>query len=118
MYISLSSSYACAIKASINKYTQYKGETHFFDYLVTSMNSVNQILENKPILFEDKYVYPNPLNNVSINFKNFHLLVSHHDIIKFDDNSINEITSKYKRRYERFINTIKITKKYIFFKIL
>lgn len=110
MFISLSSSYsgnACAIKQSIVKYTKNSNETQFFDWLVTSMKSVNQILENTPIIFESTYIYPNISNNTSIKFKNFDLLTSHHDICKFNDNSINEITEKYTRRYERLINTIK-----------
>ena len=110
MYLSLSSSYAgnaCAVRQSIINYTKTSGETQFFDWLVTSMKSVNEILENTPIIFESNYIYPNSLNTTSIKFKNFDLLISHHDIHKFDDNSINEITEKYIRRYERLINTIK-----------
>ena len=75
------------------------------------MKSVNQRLENTPIIFESNYIYPNALNTTSINFKNFDLLVSHHDIHEFNDNSINDITEKYIRRYERLINTIKNQKK-------
>lgn len=114
MYISLSSSYsgnACAVRQSITNYTKNSNETQFFDWLVTSMKSVNQVLENQPILFESNYIYPNPLNTTSINFKNFDLLTSHHDIHEFNDNSINEITEKYIRRYNRLINTIKEQKK-------
>jgi hypothetical protein len=110
MYISLSSSYAgnaCAVRQSINNYTKNSGETQFFDWLITSMKSVNQILENTPIIFESNYIYPNPLNTTSINFQNFDLLTSHHDIHEFNANSINEITEKYIRRYERLITTIK-----------
>ena len=110
MYLSLSSSYAgnaCAVRQSIINYTTSSNETHFFDWLITSMKSVNQILENTPIIFESNYIYPNPLNTTSINFKNFDLLTSHHDINEFNDNSINEITEKYIRRYERLITTIK-----------
>jgi hypothetical protein len=107
MYLSLSSRYAgnaCAIKQSIMFYTtNNNNETQFFDWLVTSMKSINQILENTPILFEN----PHSLNMKSINFKNFDLLTSHHDIHVFNDNTIHEITEKYKRRYERLINTIK-----------
>jgi hypothetical protein len=117
MYLSLSSSYAgnaCAVRQSIINYTTNSNETHFFDWLVTSMKSVNQILENTPIIFESNYIYPNPLNTTSINFKNFDLLTSHHDIHEFNDNIINEITEKYIRRYERLINTIK-EQKYINF---
>jgi hypothetical protein len=114
MYISLSSSYAgnaCAIRQSIINYTTNSNETHFFDWLVTSMKSVNQILENTPIIFESNYIYPNSLNTTTIKFKNFDLLTSHHDIHEFNDNSINEITEKYIRRYERLINTIKAQNK-------
>lgn len=75
------------------------------------MKSVNQVLKNTPILFESNYIYPNPLNTTSINFKNFDLLTSHHDIDKFNENSINEITEKYVRRHKRLIDTIKEQKK-------
>ena len=34
-------------------------------------------------------------------------MISHHDIHEFNENSINEITEKYSRRYERLIHTIK-----------
>ena len=110
MYISLSSSYAgnaCAVHESITKYISTSNKTLFFDWLVTSMKSVNQVLENMPIIFETESMRPNTLNTTSINFKNFDLLISHHDIHDFNDNSINEITNKYIRRYERLINTIK-----------
>ena len=110
MYVSLSSSFAgnaCAVRQSIINYTTNSNETQFFDWLVTSMKSVNQILENTPIIFESNYVYPNSSNTTSINFKNFDLLTSHHDIHEFNANSINEITEKYVRRYERLINIIK-----------
>jgi hypothetical protein len=110
MYLSLSSSYtgnACAVRQSIVNYTMNSNETQFFDWLVTSMKSVNQILENTPIIFESNYIYPNSLNTTSINFKNFDLLTSHHDIHELNDNSINEITEKYIRRKERLFKTIK-----------
>jgi len=97
MYLSLSSSHAgnaCAIRQSIINYTTPSNETQFFDWLVTSMKSVNQILENSQIIFESNYIYPNDLNTTSINFKNFDLLISHHDIHEFNEDSINEITKK------------------------
>ena len=65
MYLSLSSSYAgnaCAVRQSINNYTKTTDKTQFFDWLVTSMKSVNQLLENTPIIFESNYIYPNPLH--------------------------------------------------------
>lgn len=114
MFISLSSSYAgnaCAVKQSIINYTKELQKSNFFDWLVTSMKSVNEILEKKPIMFESNYIYPNSLNTTSINFKNFDLLTSHHDIKKIDSNSINELTKKYKRRYNRLVNIIREEKK-------
>jgi len=72
------------------------------------MKSVNEILENKPVIFKSNYIYS---NTTSINFNNFDKLISHHDIHKFNDNSINEITEKYNRRYLRLIKTIKEEKK-------
>jgi hypothetical protein len=113
MYISLSSSfasYACAIRQSIDNYTQQKGETQFFDWLVCSLKSVNEVLSHKPILFEEKFEYPNPLNTVSIHFKNFDLLLSHHDIDKPHPDAIKEITEKYTRRFVRFIQTLQTEK--------
>jgi len=110
MYLSLSSScagYACAVCQSIKNYTTSSNETQFFDWLITSMKSVNQILENTPIIFDSNDIYQNNSNTISINFKNFDLLISHHDCDEFNDNSINEITTKYIRRYERLIDTIK-----------
>jgi len=109
MFISLSASYvsyACAVKQSIDNYYK-KNEKQFFDWLVCSMESINDILEGKSILFEEKSLNEYLPNNRSINFKNFNLLVSYHDINEFTDNSINELTEKYNRRYARFIDTIK-----------
>ena len=116
MFISLSSFYAgnaCAVRQSIINYST-PGETQFFDWLVSSMKSINELLEGKPILFEETYEYPNPLNTTTIKFLNFNHLISHHDIVKFTDNSRNEIIEKYTRRYERLINTIQ-TEKEIYF---
>lgn len=110
MFISLSSSYACnasAVRQSIIDYTGQNDKSQFFDWLITSMKSVNEILSGKPILFEPTYIYPNISNTTTIKFLNFDLLISHHDITIFDDDSINILTAKYIRRYERFIDTIK-----------
>lgn len=110
MFVSLSSSYAgnaCAIRQSINNYTTQSTKTFFFDWLVTSLKSVNQLLENTPIMFESTYIYPNDGNIVSINFKNFDLLTSHHDMCEVTTISIRDMTDKYTRRYERLLETIK-----------
>ena len=108
MFISLSSSSAgnaCAIRQSIINYTNDKSETQFFDWLVCSMKSINEVLEGKPILFENNFIHSK--SNISIKFLNFNNLISHHDVKEININTINEITEKYKRRYDRLINTIK-----------
>lgn len=115
MYISLSSSHAgnaCAIKQSITNY--YKPEeTQIFDWLVCSMKSVNQLLEGMPILVGD-YVYPNAAGTTTVNFLNYHLLVSHHDMYIYNEDSKNKLIEKYERRYKRFINTLKEQKEIFF----
>lgn len=116
MFISLSSSCAgnaCAVKQSIINY-DVNEITQFFDWLVCSIKSINEILEKTPILFEENSMHLNLLNSMSINFKNFDLLISHHDIHEFNINTINEITEKYERRLERFFLTIQ-NQKEIFF---
>ena len=117
MFISLSSSfvsYACAIKQSIINYN-IQSETLFFDWLVCSLKSVNEVIEGKEIsLDKNSIVYPNNLKTTSITFKNFDLLISHHDINEPNEQNILDTTEKYKRRYIRFIETIK-NQKIIFF---
>ena len=116
MYLSLSSSYAgnaCAVRDSIKLYKKNLNQmTQFFDWLVVSMKTVNEVLESKSLLLDNySSKYPNPLNNVTFEFKNYDCLISHHDIKVFDENSINEITSKFNRRHQRLIETIKTEKK-------
>lgn len=116
-YVSLSASevaYACGIRQSIINYTQNHNETNFFDWLVASMKSINQVLENNPIEFDMNSTYINQLNSTSIHFKNFHLLISHHDLHEINENSINSLIEKYQKRYTRLINIIK-TKSIIYF---
>lgn len=121
-YISLSSSYAgnaCAIRKSINNYTSQKSETHFFDWLVTSMKSVNEVLQGKPLMFVNKKIHPNILdkmysNVTTIHFLNFDKLISHHDIKRFNSNKIFNVTELYKRRYVRLLNILKTEKNICF----
>lgn len=110
--ISLSSYYAgpaCAIADFIKKYF-YNNEkqTDFFDYLVVSMKSINEILEQKELCLDLDSAVINPLNTITINFKEFNLLVSNHDIkalpITLEVN--NEVIEKYKRRYTRLITDL------------
>jgi hypothetical protein len=109
MYLSLSSSYtsyACGIADSIKLYDK-QNETQFFDYLVCSMKSINEILEGKKILFNTKNHHNNILGKISIPFLNFDHLYSHHDIHDISIDSLTKLTEQYTRRYNRLINTLK-----------
>jgi len=111
---------ACAIATSIKKYF-YKNNyiTNIFDYLELSIISINQFLlleENdiKYINFEDNW-YVNHKNYVTIKFKNFHNIYSHHDLNNnFTIYDYDELKQKYIRRYERLINDIKVEDKIFF----
>lgn len=122
--ISLSSNtsgYACGIATSIKKYFyNNNNKTNIFDYLEISLNSINQFLINNPNDIEKNLknnheIYLNKNNNYSIIFKDFHNIISHHDLnINYDNIDFNNFTDKYIRRYNRFINDIKY-EDYIFF---
>lgn len=134
--ISLSSSIggaACAVSTVIKNHLYNNNkQTEFFDFLITSMKSINEILEGKLIDFENKCS-----SSGIINFKNFDLLQSIHDLDKNNLNYIeliknNEPTNdgyysiekypeiitclkeKYNRRYDRLINSIKNNNKIYF----
>ena len=121
--ISLAASYAgpaCAIAASIKKYFYNNNSvTNIFDNLEISIISINQLLllneeDIKYIDFNDNW-HVNNNNNISITFKNFDHIYSHHDLknnFTYDD--LNNLKEKYIRRYNRFIYDIKNENKIFF----
>jgi len=78
------------------------------------MKSVNEVLAGKRIAFESTYIYPNAVNTTTINFLEFDLLVSHHDIHEYTTDCIESIIEKYTRRYHRLLDTIKSEKEITF----
>lgn len=113
-YISLSASiggFACAVADSIINNIGKK-ETHFFDWTICSIKSINEVIMEEEILFEESY---DPTHSFCVvNFKKFDKLISVHDFhfSDFDNtekinNKIIEITNKYNRRRERFFKTIR-----------
>ena len=111
---------ACAIAKSIKKYFYNNNYiTNIFDYLELSIISINQFLlleENdiEYINFEDNW-YVNHKNYVTIKFKNFHNIYSHHDLNNnFTIYDYDELKQKYIRRYNRLINDIKTEDKIFF----
>ena len=135
--ISLSSSCsgsACAITESLKRYNSfYRNTNEFFDYIITSFKSINEILKGNPLEFENKCN-----DRGIINFKNFDLLKEVHSIgseqcktyfEKIKENEplidgfysienyveiINILKEKYERKLERFLNLLKNNNKFYF----
>lgn len=122
--ISLSSSIAgpaCSIACSIKKHFYKEPNsypTNFFDYLETSLISINQILTTDNI--KDKLntnfnKFINIDNNTSIKFNNFHHIISHHDLpLNYSEEDFQNLIEKYNRRLNRIINYIKTEDKIFF----
>jgi len=118
-YISIGS--VCSVKYNINKYRD-KCETLFFDWLMTSMNSVIDILsvdDISEILYFDNIIrdvnIPFCGNNSRIVIKSLDFCVSIHDLPRiYENNEIFEFIDKYKRRFNRIIKYIKSNEKIVF----
>jgi hypothetical protein len=135
--ISLSSNIGgtgCGITDSLKLYNKfYRNTNEFFDYILTSFKSINEILKGKPIEFENKCD-----ENGHINFKNFDFLIEIHSIKNMDDKTylekikqnetivegfysienypeiIDKLKEKYNRKLERFMNLLKNSNKIYF----
>lgn len=112
--ISLSSNIAgpaCAVALSIKKYYKNDYKTNFFDFLEVSLLSIIQVLQTKDIdniLRGNNKIILNKDDKNSVFFNNFDKMISHHDLLKiYTDLDYNNLIDKYKRRYERLINSIK-----------
>jgi len=105
----------CDIKYQINKYLNLTKETEFFDWLISDIDSVCDILSkdiNTILTFPNIQLIGYKNINSIIKFKNCTKLVSMHDVpIKYSFNDINNFILKYKRRYNRLIELIKSNNK-------
>jgi hypothetical protein len=121
-YISIGSN--CSVKYNIDKY-KGKSETLFFDWLMTSMNDVIEVLECtniNNILHVDNIIrdvnMPYHNNNSRIVIKSLKYCVSIHDLSKdYTDNDILDFIDKYNRRFNRIIEYIKSNKKIFFIRL-
>jgi hypothetical protein len=113
----------CNVKHQIDKHKHKNdNETLFFDWLLTSMNSVIEILSCKDInnilYFDNIQRYINKPyygDNSCIVIKSLDLCVSIHDLLRdYSDNDILDFINKYKRRFERIIKYIKSDEKIYF----
>lgn len=119
VYISIGK--VCDAKYQIDEH-KHKMKTLFFDRLVTSMNSVIEILscdDINNILYFDNIIRntANPFNdkNSRINIKSLDCCVSIHDVPRdFTVNDIFTFIDKYKRRFIRTIEYIKTDEKIYF----
>lgn len=121
MYISLGGS--CNVKFQIDKYTKRSQPTHFFDWLMTSFESVNQLMSTTsiasfldPATFKvEGHVKNKNHMRYTVTMSAFHSCVSIHDINgKYDKTTINEFVEKYTRRYERLMEEIRSGRKIMF----
>ena len=122
--ISLSSNIAgpaCAVATSIknNLYLNKNYPTNFFDYLVVSLKSVNELLSIKEsdiqYLDQNLNIYNNLSKSMTVEFNNFNKLISYHDLKKdYDNEDFINFIDKYKRRYFRLLNYIKNEKEIYF----
>jgi hypothetical protein len=112
-YISIGT--ACQVKYNIDKFIS-KSETLFFDWLITSMTTVIDILscdDIKNILFFDniKQDIKNPYAgyNSQIIVKTLDCFVSTHDLPKnYTNEDIFNFIDKYTNRFNRIIDFIKL----------
>jgi len=114
----------CSVKYNIDK---YKGncETLFFDWLMTSMNSVIDILGSdniNNILYFDNIIRDinNPCGgtNSRIIIKSLNYCRSIHDLpISYTDNDILDFIDKYTRRFNRIIEYIKSNEKFVLYEM-
>ena len=110
----------CDVSYQIAKNFQYLGIriTHFFDWLISDMDSVINLLSNEigNILIPSNIKQIGSKgNNVILIFRNCSKLISMHDVpLKYSSNDIFDFICKYKRRYFRFMQLIRSNKKTYF----
>ena len=110
--ISLSSNkagFACAVATSIKKYYNNNYQTQMFDYLVCSLNSINNILKTNNINNIINNLEITPIDDKScVKFKNYDNLISYHDLLNpYTTSDYNNFIEKYNRRYIRLLEIVK-----------
>jgi len=125
MYISLGS--ACNVKYQIDKHTNNSQPTHFFDWLMTSFETVNQLISATSIApyldpatfkVESRTSVTRPrriITRSTITLSALHSCVSIHDIVgNYDKAAIDAFVEKYTRRYVRLLEEIRSGHKIVF----
>jgi len=115
MFISIGA--ACDVKYNIDKFSDAK-HTLFFDWLMVDMASVNKIIGSNnidDILFFENIIQDPKQENAKILIKSLSYCVSIHDGPVDNPGHVNNYIEKYKRRYNRIIETILNNKSVIYF---
>jgi hypothetical protein len=101
---------ACSISVAIKKFIYNDDKPpDFFDFLLVSMRSVNEVLLGKELDF----IKNQDEDEKTIKFKNFHHMLPVHDLENIkknnrnSNNTINELIEKYNRRRQRLLDDIK-----------
>ena len=99
----------CSIKYNIDIHIGKK-QTLFFDWLITDMKSVNELLSCSNI---DNIININSIHRIGgnssknlskISIKTLSKCISIHDLpLKYSNNEANDFVNKYKQRYFRII---------------
>lgn len=110
----ISLGYSCFPKKYLI-YIQRSAETHFFDWLGTSLWTICDLIENDFDVFDDSsqfenmQIYP---NRKIMTEKKYYIRLVHDDIR--DSNKLKDFIDKYKRRANRFIDLMKTGKEVLF----
>lgn len=105
-----------------NNYYKHKIETNFFDWLLSSMNSVNQVFQSISSLEFDACDFSIDIDSQGTastyrtNFNNFGYLISIHDTQKNlpQEEALKIVAEKYNRRLRRLFSHVKNSEKLIF----
>lgn len=110
----ISLGYNCFPKKYL-KYIEKTTETHFFDWIGTSLWTICDLIENDFNVFDDSsefenmQIYP---NRKIMTEKKYYIRLVHDDIR--DSNKLKDFIDKYRRRANRFIDLMKIGKEVLF----
>lgn len=120
-FISLGSN--CSIKYNLDLHIG-KEQTLFFDWLITDMKSVNQLLSCTNI---DEIININSIERIGgnsnknlskVNITTLSKCISMHDLsLRYDNNEAIDFVNKYKQRYFRIIDLIKNSSSKLYFLI-
>lgn len=122
--ILVSLGFACKVRESIDRYLNSRGETQFFDWLLTNFSTILHVLNNidapevflKREMFTNVGIFPNNQNNFFVSHKNIYFN-SLHDFpsdIPYGD-YMNKFIEKYSRRLKRLKRLIITSKEKIHF---